>query len=44
VASDATAKLEAYCKDTGHAAGNVDRWPESWAASPIWMCPSVSGS
>ena len=34
MASDATAKLEAYCKDTGHAAGNVDRWPESWAGFP----------
>ena len=27
MASDATAKLEAYCKD-------IDRWPESWAGFP----------
>ena len=32
--SDATATLKAYCRDTGHAAGNVDRWPESWAGFP----------
>ena len=32
--SDARAKLRVYCKDTGHAAGNVDRWPQSWAGFP----------
>jgi len=37
----AVARLSLYCKDTGHrpcglqcAAGNVNRWPESWAAFP----------
>ena len=32
--SEALVTLKTYCKDTGHAAGNVERWPESWAGFP----------
>lgn len=30
----AVARPSRYCKDSGHAAGYVDHWPESWAAFP----------